>query len=100
MSTVDKKEIQKFSRIADEWWDVEGKFKPLHKFNPLRINYIKKTVMDHFNISTKSKPLKNIELLDIGCGGGLLSEPMCRFCLLYTSPSPRDRTRSRMPSSA
>ena len=79
MSTVDKKEIQKFSRIADEWWDVEGKFKPLHKFNPLRINYIKKTVMDLFNISTKSKPLKNIELLDIGCGGGLLSEPMCRL---------------------
>ena len=79
MSTVDKKEIQKFSRIADEWWDVEGKFKPLHKFNPLRINYIKKTVMDHFNINSKSQPLKNIELLDIGCGGGLLSEPMCRL---------------------
>ena len=79
MSTVDKKEIQKFSRIADEWWDVEGKFKPLHKFNPLRINYIKKTVIDHFNISSKSQPLKNIELLDIGCGGGLLSEPMCRL---------------------
>ena len=53
MSTVDKKEIQKFSRIADEWWDVEGKFKPLHKFNPLRINYIKKTVMNHFNIYLK-----------------------------------------------
>ena len=65
MSTVDKKEIQKFSRIADEWWDVEGKFKPLHKFNPLRINYIKKTVIDHFNINSKSQPLKNIELLDI-----------------------------------
>ncbi len=79
MSTVDKKEIQKFSRIADEWWDVEGKFKPLHKFNPVRIDYIKKKVISHFNISSKIMPLKNIELLDIGCGGGLLSEPMCRL---------------------
>ena len=79
MNTVNKKEIEKFSKIADEWWDVEGKFKPLHKFNPLRIKYIKKKVMHHFNINSKSKPLKNIEFLDIGCGGGLLSEPMCRL---------------------
>tara|TARA_B100000287_G_scaffold355440_1_gene346008 strand:+ start:254 stop:976 length:723 start_codon:yes stop_codon:yes gene_type:complete len=79
MSTIDKKEIEKFSRIADEWWDVDGKFKPLHKFNPIRINYIKKNVAEHFNISSKSQPLKNIELLDIGCGGGLLAEPMCRL---------------------
>ena len=79
MNTVNKKEIEKFSKIAEEWWDIEGKFKPLHKFNPLRIKYIKKKVMHHFNINSKSKPLKNIELLDIGCGGGLLSEPMCRL---------------------
>ena len=79
MNTINKKEIEKFSKIADEWWDVEGKFKPLHKFNPLRIKYIKKKVMHHFNINSKSKPLKNIEFLDIGCGGGLLSEPMCRL---------------------
>ena len=79
MNTVNKKEIEKFSKIADEWWNVEGKFKPLHKFNPLRIKYIKEKVMHHFNINSKSKPLKNIELLDIGCGGGLLSEPMCRL---------------------
>ena len=79
MNTVNKKEIEKFSKIADEWWDVEGKFKPLHKFNPLRIKYIKKKVMHHFNINSQSKPLKNIEFLDIGCGGGLLSEPMCRL---------------------
>ncbi len=79
MSTANKKEIQKFSKIADEWWDTEGKFKPLHKFNPLRIKYIKEKVMNHFNINSKSQPLKNIELLDIGCGGGLLSEPMCRL---------------------
>ena len=79
MNTVNKKEIEKFSKIAEEWWDIEGKFKPLHKFNPLRIKYIKKKVMHHFNINSKSKPLKNIEFLDIGCGGGLLSEPMCRL---------------------
>ena len=79
MSTINKKEIEKFSKIADEWWDTEGKFKPLHKFNPLRINYIKKKIISHFKIQSKSLPLKNIEILDIGCGGGLLSEPMCRM---------------------
>ncbi len=79
MSTINKKEIEKFSKIADEWWDVEGKFKPLHKFNPLRIKYIKEKIIHHFNINSKSRPLKNIQLLDIGCGGGLLSEPMCRL---------------------
>ncbi len=79
MSTINKKEIEKFSKMADEWWDTEGKFKPLHKFNPLRINYIKKKIITHFNIKSKSQPLKNIKLLDIGCGGGLLSEPMCRL---------------------
>tara|TARA_B100002051_G_scaffold3399_1_gene2970 strand:+ start:360 stop:1082 length:723 start_codon:yes stop_codon:yes gene_type:complete len=79
MSTINKKEIEKFSKIADEWWDIEGKFKPLHKFNPLRIKYIKDTTITHFKISSKLQPLKNIELLDIGCGGGLLSEPMCRL---------------------
>jgi 2-polyprenyl-6-hydroxyphenyl methylase/3-demethylubiquinone-9 3-methyltransferase len=79
MSTINKKEIEKFSKISDEWWNTEGKFKPLHKFNPLRINYIKKKVIAHFNIKSELLPLKNIELLDIGCGGGLLSEPMYRL---------------------
>ena len=79
MNTVNKKEIEKFSKIADEWWNTEGMFKPLHKFNPIRISYIKKRVIEHFNLKSKQQPLKNIELLDIGCGGGLLSEPMCRL---------------------
>ncbi len=79
MSTINKKEIEKFSKIANEWWDEEGKFKPLHKFNPLRIKYIKEKIVHHFSINSKSIPLKNIQLLDIGCGGGLLSEPMCRL---------------------
>ena len=79
MNTINKKEIEKFSKIANEWWDIEGKFKPLHKFNPSRIKYIKNKVITHNNINSKQQPLKNIELLDIGCGGGLLSEPMCRL---------------------
>ncbi len=79
MNTVNKKEIEKFSKIADEWWDAEGVFKPLHKFNPVRISYIKEKVISHYNIKSKLQPLKNIEMLDIGCGGGLLSEPMCRL---------------------
>ena len=79
MNTINKKEIEKFSKIANEWWDIEGKFKPLHKFNPSRIKYIKNKVITHNNINSKQQPFKNIELLDIGCGGGLLSEPMCRL---------------------
>ena len=80
MTTVNKKEIEKFSRMAEEWWDVEGKFKPLHKFNPIRIKYIKESVIENFKLQNNQKlPLNGINLLDIGCGGGLLSEPMCRL---------------------
>ena len=79
MSTINKKEIQKFSKIANEWWDPEGKFKPLHKFNPIRIKYIKDNIIHNFKIKSKNAPLKSLNILDIGCGGGLLSEPMCRL---------------------
>ena len=79
MNTINKKEIQKFSKIANEWWDPEGKFKPLHKFNPIRIKYIKDNIIQNFNIKSKNAPLKSLNILDIGCGGGLLSEPMCRL---------------------
>ena len=79
MSTINKKEIQKFSKIANEWWDPEGKFKPLHKFNPIRIKYIKNNIIQNFKIKSKNAPLKSLNILDIGCGGGLLSEPMCRL---------------------
>ena len=79
MNSINKKEIEKFSRIAEEWWNPNGKFKPLHNFNPIRIKYIKDNLVNDFNIKISSKPLKNIKILDIGCGGGLLSEPMCRL---------------------
>ncbi len=79
MSSINKKEIEKFSKMADEWWDPNGKFKPLHKFNPIRIKYIKDNIISNFNLKNKKYPLQKIEILDIGCGGGLLSEPMCRM---------------------
>jgi len=78
-STINKEEIDKFSKIADEWWNPEGKFKPLHKFNPIRIKYIKDGIIKNFDINNNILPLKNIDILDIGCGGGLLTEPMSRM---------------------
>jgi len=79
MNSVNKKEIEKFSKIAAEWWDPSGKFKPLHKFNPIRIRYIKENIISSFKLKSKKKPLDKIDILDIGCGGGLLSEPMTRL---------------------
>tara|TARA_B100001057_G_C22595299_1_gene850626 strand:- start:174 stop:896 length:723 start_codon:yes stop_codon:yes gene_type:complete len=79
MTSVNKKEIEKFSKIAAEWWDPEGKFKPLHKFNPIRIKYIKENIINNFKLKNKTKPLSGVNILDIGCGGGLLSEPISRM---------------------
>ena len=79
MNSVNKKEIEKFSKMAAEWWDPSGKFKPLHKFNPIRIQYIKENIISSFKLKSKKKPLDKINILDIGCGGGLLSEPMTRL---------------------
>ena len=78
-NTINKKEIEKFSKIAEEWWDPYGKFKPLHKFNPIRISYIKESIISSFKLKEKVKPLEKVKILDIGCGGGLLSEPMSRL---------------------
>ena len=80
MTTINKEEIQKFSDLAEEWWDVKGKFKPLHMFNPIRIEYIVDNIKTHFNINnSQNNFLKNLNILDIGCGGGLISEPMSRL---------------------
>ena len=78
-STINKTEINKFDKLATEWWNPEGSFKPLHKFNPIRIKYIKDSIIQHFNIKSNKIPLKNINILDVGCGGGLISVPMKRL---------------------
>ena len=78
-NTINKKEIEKFSEMAEEWWNPNGKFKPLHKFNPIRIKYIKENILNDFKITHSHTPLKGLNILDIGCGGGLLSEPMARL---------------------
>ena len=78
-NTINKKEIEKFSKIAEEWWDPKGKFKPLHNFNPLRISYLKDNIIKTFNIQKKDKILSGVKILDIGCGGGLLCEPLSRL---------------------
>ena len=80
MTTINKEEIQKFSELASEWWNPEGKFKPLHMFNPIRIEYILEKIKDHYSIKNQNgNILKGLNILDIGCGGGLISEPMCRL---------------------
>ena len=77
MTTVDKIEIEKFSKLAKDWWNPNGKFEPLHLFNPARIAFIKEKLISHFKLDQNSeKPLKKLKILDIGCGGGLLSEPL------------------------
>ena len=76
INTINKKEIEKFSKIAEEWWNPRGKFKPLHKFNPIRISYIKDNIIKSLKLKNQEKPLQKVSILDVGCGGGLLSEPM------------------------
>ena len=79
-TTIDETEVDRFSRMAADWWNPTGKFKPLHKFNPVRLTYIRQTVIEHFGLDTgAAKPFDGLRLLDIGCGGGLLSEPMARL---------------------
>lgn len=78
--TVDADEVAFFARIADTWWDPKGPFKPLHQLNPTRLLYIRQQVEAHFKLARGlKKPLKGLRLLDIGCGGGLISEPMARL---------------------
>ncbi len=90
-NTLDKKEIEKFSKIAEEWWNPTGKFRPLHKFNPIRIKYIKDNLINDFDLINKKKPLDGLKILDIGCGGGLLSEPMARLGAKVTGIDPVKR---------
>ena len=79
-TTINPDEIAKFAAMADEWWDPRGKFKPLHKFNPVRIGYVRDKAIGHFGKDgSVRRPLEGLRILDIGCGGGLLSEPLARL---------------------
>ena len=80
MTTVDKTEVEKFSKLSSDWWNPNGKFRPLHLFNPARIKFIKEKLVYYFGLNSNSeKPLKGLKILDIGCGGGLLCEPLTRL---------------------
>lgn len=76
-SSIDPREVEKFSKIADEWWDEAGKFKPLHQFNPIRISFIRRKIIEHFNVTSES--FSNLKILDVGCGGGLIAEPFAQM---------------------
>jgi 2-polyprenyl-6-hydroxyphenyl methylase/3-demethylubiquinone-9 3-methyltransferase len=79
-TTINPDEIEKFGRMADEWWSPTGKFKPLHKFNPVRLGYIRRMAGAHFGRpETSIRPFEGLRILDVGCGGGLLCEPMARL---------------------
>ncbi|MEM9104625.1 MAG: bifunctional 2-polyprenyl-6-hydroxyphenol methylase/3-demethylubiquinol 3-O-methyltransferase UbiG [Pseudomonadota bacterium] len=79
-TTVDQQEIDRFSALASEWWNPTGKFRPLHKFNPVRLTYIRDQAAARFGRDIKAaEPLKGLRVLDIGCGGGLLCEPIARM---------------------
>ena len=88
-STVNDAEIAKFTAMAEEWWNPKGKFKPLHKFNPVRLTYIRDHLVRHFGRDAQSiRPFEGLKILDVGCGGGLLCEP------LATCKVPSRRNRS------
>jgi 2-polyprenyl-6-hydroxyphenyl methylase/3-demethylubiquinone-9 3-methyltransferase len=89
LTTVNKTEVEKFSKMAGDWWNPNGKFKPLHLFNPARIEFIKKKLISYFNLDSSSqKPLKKLKILDIGCGGGLLCEPLSKLGAIITGIDP------------
>ncbi|MEM6763176.1 MAG: bifunctional 2-polyprenyl-6-hydroxyphenol methylase/3-demethylubiquinol 3-O-methyltransferase UbiG [Pseudomonadota bacterium] len=79
-TTIDGREVDKFDKLAAEWWNPKGKFKPLHKFNPVRLTFLRETLVKHFDRDPKAeRPLEGLRILDIGCGGGLLSEPLAKM---------------------
>ena len=92
-NTLDPEEIERFSRIADEWWDPLGKFRPLHQLNPVRLQYIRDNICEHFDKDARvPSPLRGVKILDIGCGGGLLCEPLSRLGADITGVDPAERT--------
>jgi len=91
-SSIDPAEVERFSKIAAEWWDPKGKFAPLHKFNPTRLSFIRDQALHRFGRDPKARrPFEGLRLLDIGCGGGLLSEPMTRLGFAVTGVDASER---------
>jgi 2-polyprenyl-6-hydroxyphenyl methylase/3-demethylubiquinone-9 3-methyltransferase len=91
-TTVDKDQVEWFSKMAAEWWSPTGKFKPLHKFNPVRISYIRDRICQNFDRDPKAhRPLEGLRILDIGCGGGLLSEPVARMGATVVGADPSEK---------
>jgi 2-polyprenyl-6-hydroxyphenyl methylase/3-demethylubiquinone-9 3-methyltransferase len=91
-SSIDPEEVERFSRIAAEWWDPKGKFAPLHKFNPTRLAFIREQALVRFGRDARARrPFEGLTLLDIGCGGGLLSEPMTRLGFAVTGVDASER---------
>jgi len=91
-SSIDPAEVERFSKIAAEWWDPKGKFAPLHKFNPTRLSFIRDQALHRFGRDAKARrPFEGLRLLDIGCGGGLLSEPMTRLGFTVTGVDASER---------
>ena len=91
-STIDDDEVARFSAMADEWWDPKGNFKPLHKFNPVRLGFIRDRLCTHFDRDLQSlTPLSGLTLLDVGCGGGLISEPLARLGATVTGIDASER---------
>ncbi len=89
-STIDAEDVARFSAIAEEWWDPKGKFKPLHAIGPARIGFIKQHIEQHFS-TQPATPKAKLSLLDIGCGGGLIAEPMARLGLNVTAIDASDK---------
>ena len=91
-SSIDPEDVERFSRIAAEWWDPRGKFAPLHRFNPVRLAFIREQALVRFGRDSQArKPFEGLKLLDIGCGGGLLSEPMTRLGFAVTGVDASER---------
>jgi len=91
-SSIDPADVERFSRIAAEWWDPRGKFAPLHRFNPVRLAFIREQALYRFGRDPKARrPFEGLRLLDIGCGGGLLSEPMTRLGFQVTGVDASER---------
>lgn len=91
-ATLDAEEVRRFSRIAAEWWDPLGKFRPLHQIGPPRLSFVRSAAVSHFGRDANSlRPLAGLTALDIGCGGGLVSEPLCRMGARTTGIDPSER---------